>query len=396
MKLARTWIAVAFLLGAAAQFATAQGLRLESPQVYDDSGPQYLLRAADEDVISREGLDSIGRPTTRDLLGGGGFYRRSEAGIRGGVGNTSFGKNASVNIGFTYLMPLYPFRDFQRPAPRGFEGLFPVFGTAGAANNSFTFVPKIDLNYHVEDLDMSISTAGAFLNLTGHVDRQANQPGVGPEQLNAQSSLTLISAIPIEFGRVFDFIAVFPERGQRRPNVADSLLDLRLGSRYVSVDQNYTSVLTGGANGGNTSNRFSSQSFRGLGITAAAIWQIPVGDNWGPFLSTRQSLAIGENRRNSTVAVTAPGVSFADNQFDNRTIFVPITEVEFGFDWGLTLAKSLRNYPEESLPAFTVRVAAVVQYWYGMGPLSAGANNQGFAHSDLFLVGGYLQAGVKF
>ena len=397
MTFARALIAVAGLVGAAASGASAQGIRFGSPQVYDDTGPQFLVRPAEDEVISLEGLDAIGRPRgERDLLGGDGPPRKGTDGaIRGGVGNSAVGNRAHASVGFTYLTPFYTFSGFQRAVPQGFENLFPVFGTAGNADSSFAFSPRIDLNYYVEDLDLSIGTAGAFLNLTGRVDRQASGPG-GPGQLNAQSSLTLISAIPVEFGRVYYIGEDFPKRRPRHAAVADSTLDLRLGSRYVSVDQNYTGVTTSGiaGAGGSTSNRYSSQSYRGLGVTAATVWQVPLRDNWVPFLSARQSLTLGENRRNSTVTVTAPGVGYSDNQFDNRTLLSPATELEWGFDWGRDLAHAHRNH--ERGPAFNIRVAAVAQYWYGLGPLSAGPDGQGFQRNDLFLVGGYLQAGLKF
>jgi hypothetical protein len=116
--------------------------------------------------------------------------------------------------------------------------------------------------------------------------------------------------------------------------------------------------------------------------------------NWAWFGSVRPSVLLGDNRRNSSVTVTAAGQpGFAQTLYDNSSLLVPVVEAEAGFDWGLGLADRLRNGLEP--PRFTIRVAAVGQYWGGLGPLSAGSA-QGFRDTDLFLVGGYVQAGVRF
>lgn len=381
MRHARPWIALA-AAAVVASAAAAQGVQFRSPQVYEDTGARYLLRPAEE-VVSLEGLDALGRPREREVVverERAGAAR--EGGFRGGVGNVGVGGAGSANVGFTYLAPLYSSNDFQRTVPRGYAGLFPTFGGTGQADTLFAFSPRIDLNYYVKDVDLSVSTSGAFVNLTGRVDRQAVRPDGGTAQLNAQSSLTLVTAIPVEFGREYGVEGGFN-------HFPDSVIDFRLGSRYVSFDQNYTGVTT---EGGATANRYASQTYRGLGVSTAAIWHTHASQDFSPFLSARQSLTIGENRQNTSVSVTAPGVAFADNRFDTHTLLMPSTELEVGVDWAWRGATRVRDV---SPPVVRVRVAAVGQYWYGMGPLSAGAGSD-FRRNDLFLVGGYIQAGVGF
>lgn len=386
MRLTDPWIALA-LVAATAAAGAAQDVRYNAPRVYDDASPRYVVRSSEE-VISLEGLDPVGR--LREVRETGAERSSAREGsVRGGVGNAAVsgpGGAGSANVGFTYLTPLYSHNDFQRAVPQGFEGLFPVFGNTGRTNGEFAFSPRIDLNYQIKELDLGVSTAGTFLNLTGRVERQGSRPGLpSAGQFTAQSGLTIVTAIPIEFGRKYEL-----EGGLG--HLAGSQFDVRLGSRFISVDQHYTGATVDGL--GSTSSRYSSQTYRGLGVTASVEWQADPSANRAPFVSARQSLTIGENHRNAAVTVTAPGVSFADNRSDTKTLLSPVTEVEVGLR--LVWDGAVRTRDARGGPKVVVRVAAVGQYYYGMGPLSAGPTGQDFRRSDLFLVGGYLQAGLEF
>ena len=68
-------------------------------------------------------------------------------------------------------------------------------------------------------------------------------------------------------------------------------------------------------------------------------------------------------------------------------VLAMVTTTEF--DVGL--AEKLRAGDPQ--PLLTLRVAAVGQYWGGVGPLSAGST-QGFRSSDLFLVGVNVMVGI--
>lgn len=377
-------VAVAALaIGMALPPARGQDVLFHQAQVVDPAvGEHLLLAPTDTQVVGLDGLAAP--PAGRPVVGA----------VGGLVGGYGVSNRANVNAGFTYLVPLWSFRDFQLAAPKEFENLFPVFGDTGPVDTQFAYAPRVNVDYYVADLDFGIGTSGTFLNLSGRVDRQATSSPGASGQLNAHLNLTLVSANLVEFSRQFAFLDLFPRKDPKHQSVADSVVDLRIGTRYVSLEQNYTGTLTGGSDGVNVTTRTSTQSFRGIGLTTAGSWVLPTGANWAWLLSARQSVLLGDNRRSSSVTVTTQQLQgFAATQFDDRTVLVPVTELETGFDWGLDLAERLRNGLEP--PRFTVRVAAVGQYWGGLGPLSAGSS-QGFRHTNLFLVGGYVQAGFRF
>ncbi|MBN9524067.1 hypothetical protein J0H58_37080 [bacterium] len=385
-------VVVAALVGAPP--ARAQELLFRGPQVLDPAGAvggTPLL------------LDADGVPV--GAVGGGLGPPRSVApdpavvprlgGVRGAVGGFGQDNHATASVGFTYLVPFWSFNAFQLPVPSGFQGLFPTFGRTGAVDTRFAYAPRVNLDYYVSDIDATVGATGTFLNLSGRVDRQAGGTNTPAGVLTANANLTLVSANVVEFGRRFAFLDLFPEKNPHKPAVVDSVVELRIGTRFVSVDQNYTGTLTGAAGGGtNLSTRFSSQSFRGIGLTGAATWELPYDTSWVFFSTTRLSVLVGEDRRNSTVAVSVVGQpGFSDSRLDSRTVLVPVSELEVGADWGMDLATRLREGLEP--PRFVIRVAAVGQYWGGLGPLSAGST-QNFQSTDLFLVGGHVQAGFRY
>ncbi|HYH64742.1 MAG TPA: hypothetical protein VD866_08625 [Urbifossiella sp.] len=398
-----TWVlravVVAAVFGAAP--ARAQELLFRGPQVLEPgAGGVPLLLDADgvpvgavNAAVGPSRSRSVRDPAEASRLGG----------VRGTVGGFGQDNQANASVGFTYVVPFWSFQAFQVPVPNRYEGLFPTFGRTGPVDSRFAYAPRVNLDYYVADMDASVGASGTFLNLSGRVDRQASGTNTPSGLLTANATLTLVSANVVEFGRRFAFFDLFPDANPHKPGMVDSVIELRIGTRFVSVEQNYTGTLIGGglgALGTNVSTRFSSQSFRGIGLTGAVTWEVPHGENWVFFSTTRLSALVGENRRNSTISVTvAPQTggpnlpSFSDAQFDSRTILVPVTEMEIGADWGLDLAARLREGLEP--PRFVVRVAAVGQYWGGLGPLSAGST-QKFRDSDLFLIGGHVQAGFRY
>ena len=388
----RVWASamVAAAVWAAAAPARGQELMLQSPQFYDPAaaGVQYVIEPTDTVLL---GADTRGAgPATRDVL-----HAAAAGGVRTQVNGQTVQNATDVSVGFTYLIPLWTYRDFQLAAPRGYESAFPVFGSSGHVDGQFAYAPRVNLNYRIDDLDLDVGTSGTFLNLSGRVDRQARTRAAGFGQLLANSNLTLVSANLIEFGRTYAFADLFPRKNPTHDEVADSTVSVRIGSRYISVDQNYTGTLVGGPTGQNVTTRYSTQTFRGLGLTGAAEWTGPDDASWGPYLSVRQSVLLGENRRNSSVSVNAANLPpLADTQYDNNPKLVPVTELELGFDVRLRGFARLRGAEEEK-PRFKIRTAVVGQYWGGLGPLSA-ASDQGFRETDLFLVGGYVQAGFGF
>ncbi len=322
---------------------------------------------------------------------------RRPAGVRGIVGGFGQNSHANASVGFTYLVPFWSFQAFQLAVPKHFESQFPVFGTTGTVDSEFAYAPRVNLDYYVDEIDATIGASGTFLSLSGRIDRQAGGTTGPAGQLTANANLTLVSANLVEFGRQYAFSDLFPRKAEHK-GLADTIVDLRIGTRYVSVDQNYTGTVTSsgvGTPGSAITNRFSTQTFRGIGLTSAMTWEIPYGTNWAFYSTTRLSVLLGDNRRNSSISVAVPGQpAFADVQFENRTLLVPVTELEMGAEWGEELAVRLRE--GLPMPQFVVRVAGVGQYWGGLGPLSAGDSRQKFRDTDLFLVGGYIQAGFRY
>ena len=364
-----------------------------SSQVVDPAtvGGEFTLTSVDTPLV---GLD--GQPLARSpVLGGPSTPPLSPGSLRGLAGGLPVGNNTlNASVGFTYFVPLWSFRDFQLAAPKGFEPFFPAFGTLGSVDTHYGYAPRVTLDYHIHDLDLGVSASGTYLNLSGRIDRQQASTGGNTGHLAASSTLTLVSANVLEFHRLFAFTELFPDKNPKHQNVADSLLDLRIGTRYVSLDQNYNGALTGGGDRANITDRFTTQSFRGIGLTTGMRWTVPVGNNFAAFLAMQGSLLVGDNRRNSVVSASVFGLpGFTATQLESRTQLVPVTEIELGADWGWELGNRLRD--GVGPPKFTVRVAAVGQYWGGLGPLSAGSN-QGFRTTDLFLVGAYVQAGFHY
>jgi hypothetical protein len=379
---------VAAVVGLGSYPVRAQELLFHQPQVFDPvAGGGTLL------------LDESGLPLAREIPSGPAGSLAPPVrtgGLRGTVGGQGVDNHADASVGFTYLVPFWSFRGFQLAVPDQFASQFPVFGTTGRVDSKFAYAPRVNLNYYVTDWDLDIGTSGTFLNLSGRVDRQASATNGPSGQLTASSNLTLVSATLPEFGRRFAFLDLFPKKADAKPGLVDSVIDLRIGTRYIGVDQNYTGTLLSSGVGPGTAvaTRFSSQTFRGVGLTTAAVWEIPRGTSWVLFSSNRLSFIFGENRRNSSVSVTVPGQpGFSATQLDSRTVLVPVTELELGAEWGPDLAVRLREGLDP--PRFTIRVAGVGQYWGGLGPLSAGTT-QGFRGSDLFLVGAYVQAGFRY
>ena len=390
MRWAARVAVVAAVVGLVSSPARGQELLFHQPQVFDPGAGGGMLL-----------LDETGAPLARELPasppGGGLAPPIRTGGLRGAVGGQGVDNHADASVGFTYLVPLWSFREFQVAVPDRFAPFFPVFGSTGSVDSRFAYAPRVNLNYYVTDWDLDVGTSGTFLNLSGRVDRQASGTDGPSGQLTASSNLTLVSVTMPEFGRRFVFQDLFPKKADAKPGLVDSVIDLRIGTRYIGVDQNYTGTVLSsglGAPGSSVATRFSSQTFRGVGLTTSAVWEIPKGTSWMLFSSNRLSFLIGENRRNSSVSVTIPGLpGFSATQFDSRTMLVPVTELELGVEWGPDLAERMREGLDR--PRFTIRVAGVGHYWGGLGPLSAGST-QGFRGSDLFLVGAYVQAGFRY
>jgi hypothetical protein len=305
--------------------------------------------------------------------------------VAGTVGGQALPSLGNVTIGFDYLRPFWTFRDFTLAVPARAGSSFPLLGDTGHVDNQFTFVPRVRYNYQFVDPDFGISASGSFLSLSGRLQRGVISTDGGIGVLSANSSLTIVSAnLPEVIKEIYcpDLVGkhLTPKCFQ------DLLVGLTLGTRYVAIDQNYTGLLSNGANpGANISTRYSTQSFHGFGLTSSVNLSLPCREDWVFFSSTRASVLVGDNHKDSTLTISVAGQSgVASDINQGSTSFIPVVEQEVGVEWGMALADRVRAGDPD--PLLTVQVAAVAQYWGGVGPLSAGSA-QAFRTSDLFLVG---------
>ncbi|MFO0948962.1 MAG: hypothetical protein U1D30_24135 [Planctomycetota bacterium] len=304
---------------------------------------------------------------------------------------TVFGAGTGVfDIGFDYIRPYWSYRDFTLVVPADQAGNF-ILGDTGNVDDHFGLAPTVRYNYVVTDAGLGIAASGKFLALSGRLQRQITT-AAGTGTLNANSNLTIVTAnLPELTQRIFLDEYFLEKHGKEW--LADCVLDLSLGSRYSSVSQTYNSTLASGAN---ISQRSSDQMFRGIGITSAAVFYCPFATSWLGYCSTRGSVLVGDNNKNSTMTVSVPAQPAANTSAtinESQTQFIPVGEMEAGIMWGRSIRSSL--FGETRPPVFTLKVGGVFQAWGDVGPLSAGST-QGFSSSDLFLVGVTIVGTVQY
>lgn len=336
--------------------------------------------------------------------GAGGFVSVSAVGGMDGVAPGMFtqatagGRTASnvsnVQIGFDYIRPFWTSRDFTLAVPAAAAGSFPLLGDIGHVDNHFGLAPTVKYKYDIEDIGLAFKATGTFLSLTGQLERRITATGVGEGVLTANSTLTLVTANLPEVSVRLYADELFKDHGHRLWSLFDDvIIDLGVGTRYSSITQNYTGSLTNTVAGGaNTSTRYSTQSFQGLGITGSIDLSCPIKQNWVLFTSMRGSILVGNNNKESNLTVNVIGTqATSDTLNQSRTEFIPVAEVALGTECGYELGQRMRDGLPPSL--MTLRVAATGQFWGDVGPLSAGSP-QGYGNSHLFLAGVHIMVGV--
>jgi hypothetical protein len=383
MKLTRLWIFGWLLLFSLSQLARAQQF---VPLQADGAGGMFSL-------MPMAGADGANGPV---FLNGGAPLPDLRA-----QGNVA-GRNASglgtIEIGFDYLRPYWSFRDFTLAVPTANVGSFPLLGDVGHVDDHFALAPHLNYKYDVSDL-FSIKATGAFMNLSGHIERTLTANDGSAGTLSANSSLTIITANLPEISTRFQYEEFFSRGSHLYWSIFDDLvIDLSVGTRYSSIEQNYTGKLNNTVAAGlNETTRYSHQAFRGVGLTTGLNFTLPVheranGDQWNLFTNLRGSILVGDNAKDSTLSVTLagmPGVS--DSISQTKTEFIPVGEIELGAEWIHEFGDVLR--PELGTAQFSVRLGLSGQVWGGVGPLSAGSS-QAFRTSNLFLVGAHVMVGI--
>jgi hypothetical protein len=311
--------------------------------------------------------------------------------ITGTADGLAINFGSGVAIGFDFIRPFWSFRDFTLTVPAGFGNKFPLLGDVGHTDDHFAAAPTLDIRYRFPESDLGVSASGRYLSLSGNLNRDLTFPG-GVGSLTASSSLTIATANFIELTRQFAFVDLYAKQSDCLPGLQDLLVDLSIGARYSSIDQNYSGSLTNSLNGVNVSTRSSSQSFQGFGVTGATQFLLPEGDEWLLFSRLRASVLIGENNKHSTLSIDVANQPGLPSVLDDDTeTLIPILELESGVAWGNQLGVPPAQRKGLS---YHVRASLLAEYWGDVGPLSAGSS-QGFRSSDLFLVGASLMVGVE-
>ncbi|MBI1831698.1 MAG: hypothetical protein HYR84_09635 [Planctomycetes bacterium] len=333
------------------------------------------------------------------LLGDGELFQ--SAGIaptpdlraQGTVGGRGMSSLGAIEIGFDYIRPYWTSRDFTLAVPAANAGSFPLLGDVGHVDDHFALAPRLNYKYDVSDV-LAIKATGSFMNLTGHLERTLSAPDGTLANLSANSSLTIVTANLPEISTRFYYDELFLRPAQSHWSIFNDLaIDLGIGTRYSSIEQNYTGKLTNTVPAGkNETQRYSHQNFKGVGLTTTLNFSLPVRDEWRLFTNLRGSILVGDNSKDSSLSVVLQGVPGAATSISqSKTEFIPIGEMEVGAEWTHEFSDVARPTVPPAL--FTVRVGFSGQIWGNVGPLSAGSP-QGFRTSNLYLVGAHVMVGL--
>jgi hypothetical protein len=299
--------------------------------------------------------------------------------------------SSALWVGFDYVRPFWTYRDFTLAVPPPYAAAFPALGDVGHTDNQFAFVPQVRYAYRPAGQDFDIGAAGSFLHTTGALRRTVATTGSAAGEVVASYDLALTSIVPIQAVRRDDAARLF---GDSKATPVGIPVEMSAGVRSVVLSQDYTSAIhAAGTAGVNVATRMTHQAFQGLGATAAVSCDMPVAEDWAWFVGGRGSVLVGTNERSSNAAVVVAGLpGFADSLAESKTTLVPAAELEVGVAWGSELGCRLAH--GDVPPVLSIRVAAVGQYWGGLGPLAAGSG-QGFRPSDLFLGGVSVTVGLR-
>lgn len=292
------------------------------------------------------------------------------------------------DLDFLFLQPLFPGRAvrLQVPTPGGV-----VIGDTSDLSNDFAFSPGFEVGYQFRNTGFGVQVTGRLLHLTGGVDRTLHDSaGAVVAQASARSTVDLGVVNPIE-----GFVAVPLSEFAHcdHPYLGESSFVFTLGGRYAHVQQHYTTtVVTGPSHQGSLT---STQTFDGFGLTSSVMGVYPVKERWALYSNVRGSILIGDNNRQSSVTIVAPGANSATRASEDATEFVPVGEFEVGLMYGIPLN---RPGPSPNLaPLLWVKTGLVAHVWGELGLLNINnAPGHQFEDSPLWLVGFSLQIGLDY
>ena len=266
-----------------------------------------------------------------------------------------------------------------------------MVGGTSDLSNDFAFSPGFEVGYQFKNTGFGVQVTGRLLHLTGRLERTLHDSaGAVVAEASAHSTVDLAVVNPLE-GFVTAALADCCEL--EHPYLRESTFIFSLGGRYAHVNQHYTTtVVTGpGRQGSLTAN----QTFNGLGLTSSVNGIYPMKERWALYSQMRGSILIGDNNRDSSITVVAPGAPSATHASEDATEFVPILEFEMGIVYGVPIN---RPGPTPNFgPILWIKTGLVGQMWGDLGLLNI--NNTGghqFSDSPLWLVGFAVQVGLDY
>jgi len=294
-----------------------------------------------------------------------------------------------ADIDFLFLQPVFPSRAVTLNVPTPAGGA--VLGHSSNLSNDFTFNPGFEIGYQFKNTGFGIQATGRLLHLTGRLERTIHDSATGAiAQASANATVDLGIVNPIE-GFVEFALADWKEC--HHPYLAETTFVFTLGGRYAHVNQVYTStVVTAPDHQGTLA---ANQTFDGFGPTSSIMGIYPVAERWALYSNVRGSLLIGENARNSSITVAAPGANLARKLTEESTDVIPTIEFEAGVMYGIPLN---RPGPSPNLaPLLWVKTGFVGQIWGDLGLLPiTEANGNRFSDSSLMLFGFSVQIGLDY
>ena len=322
----------------------------------------------------------------------------------GTAGGTVGGRGTSaglgtIEIGFDYIRPMWTSRDFILAVPAANAASFPLLGDIGHVDNHFGLAPRVNYKYDVSN-DLAIKATGSFMNLKGSLDRTLAPSDGSIGLLTASSTLTIISANLPEVTTRFFYDELFSSSSLYCSTFDALTIDLGIGTRYSSIGQTYTGELSNTTPAGkNDTQRSSTQSFTGIGLTTSLNFNLPFhekadGEMWNLFTNLRGSILVGENTKVSSLSLDLAGMTGTPSEIkQTSTQYMPVAEVEMGVEWVHIFGDPNLPNSNSNQALFSVRVGASGQIWGNAGPLSAGSD-QGFRTSNLILVGAHVMVGI--
>lgn len=289
------------------------------------------------------------------------------------------------NFGFSYVRPYWASRGQQLRVPVGNNGAVAIVSPFGDLAESFGFVPRLDLTYIGNAVEVGMSVQ--YIGLGGNLDRTVTLVGRSAD-LTASNNLSVLVLSPVTIAKAFALTDVIDHPWVEHLGRDQDTFTASIETRYVMIRQDFHASLRGGDV---LASADATQTFSGIGIAAGLTSDHPLTQHLGLYTVNRASLLLGQNNRKSS-ATGADGIGpFSNTLAENRTTLIPTGELEIGLRYITPLDNRRPNGPIISL-----RGGFTGQYYGGVGFLPATSGSARFDDRALYLVGFSILAGVTY